>query len=286
VQNQSFRFALAARATSRKLAPMRIRLISTDFDGTLVGHPGDGSCVPELASALSDFKASGGLWAINTGRSLEHVLEGVALLGAPVEPDYLLTHEREIYQRDALGNWRDFGDWNRICRERHAELFLRSGPVFDRILALVEGARDVTLIYEREDGPAGLVTSDEAVMDRVTASLDAIGAEFPDFHYQRNTIYLRFCHRAYDKGSALGELSRLLEISAAEVFAAGDHYNDLPMLNGRPAKHVGCPINAIPEVKRAVRNAGGHISAKPWGAGVAESLRIAMNDVKTKPAAL
>ncbi len=265
---------------------MRIRLISTDFDGTLVGHPGDGSCVPELARALSDFKASGGLWAINTGRSLEHVLEGVALLGAPVEPDFLLTHEREIYHRDESGNWRDFGEWNRVCRERHAELFLRSGPVFDRIHALVEGARDVTLIYERASGPAGLITSDEAVMDRVAANLDTIRVEFPDFHYQRNTIYLRFCHRAYDKGSALGELSRLLEIPAVEVFAAGDHYNDLPMLNGRSAKHVGCPINAIPEVKRAVRNAGGHISSQFCGAGVAEALHVAMNGAKTKPAAL
>jgi HAD superfamily hydrolase (TIGR01484 family) len=286
LQNQSLRFALAARSSSRKLCGMRIRLISTDFDGTLVGHPGDGSCVPELASALSGFKASGGLWAINTGRSLEHVLEGVSLLGAPVEPDFLLTHEREIYHRDALGNWRDFGDWNRICRERHAELFLRSGPVFDRIHALVDATRDVTLIYERESGPAGLITSDEEVMDRVTASLDAIRTEFPDFHYQRNTIYLRFCHRNYDKGSALGELSRLLEIEAADIFAAGDHYNDLPMLSGKYARHVGCPANAIPEVKRSVRNAGGHISAKSCGAGVAETLCVTMNGVKTKPAAL
>jgi HAD superfamily hydrolase (TIGR01484 family) len=264
---------------------MPIRLISTDFDGTLVGHPGDGSCAPALARALADFKASGGLWAINTGRSLEHALEGVALFAAPVEPDFLLTHEREIYHRDASGRWRDYGEWNRVCRERHAELFLRSGPVFDKIHALVDAARDVTLIYEREDGPAGLVTSDEAVMDRVTESLDAIRAEFPDFHYQRNTIYLRFCHRDYDKGSALGELCRLLDIGADAVFAVGDHFNDLPMLSGKYARHVGCPANAIPEVKQAVRAAGGHVATASCGVGSAEALRAVL-ETETKPAAL
>ena len=34
----------------------------------------------------------------------------------------------------------------------------------------------------------------------------------PDFSYQRNTIYLRFAHRDYHKGSTLGELCRVLGI--------------------------------------------------------------------------
>src|SRR5260221_9574501 len=103
-----------------------IRLISTDFDGTLIGHPSDGRCVPALARILSDFKSSGGLWAVNTGRSLAHTIEGLEIFRAPVEPDFLLTHEREIYHRNATGKWQDFGDWNQISRERHAELFHRS----------------------------------------------------------------------------------------------------------------------------------------------------------------
>ena len=260
-----------------------IKLISTDFDGTLIGQPSDGRCVPALARVLSDFKAAGGLWAVNTGRSLAHAIEGIELFGAPVEPDFLLTHEREIYQRDDAGGWRDFGDWNRISRERHAEIFHRSGVIFTRVRQLIAGARDVTWIDE--DGhPAGLITSDDAVMGRVADRLDTLRATTPKFSYQRNTIYLRFCHADYHKGATLGELSRLLGLETMQVFAAGDHYNDLSMLHPGFAGHLACPANAILEVKAAVASAGGSISAQDFGEGIAEALNAVLQREK-KPAA-
>jgi hydroxymethylpyrimidine pyrophosphatase-like HAD family hydrolase len=249
-----------------------IRLLSTDFDGTLVGHPSDGRCVPALAHALADFKAAGGVWAINTGRSLAHSIEGVAAFQPPVPPDFLLTHEREIYRRDAAGEWIESGDWNRICRERHAELFHHSGGVMAQIRAMLDGARDVTWINE-EECSVGLITSDEAVMERVTGGFEALRAEFPDFNYQRNTIYLRFCHIDYHKGASLGELCRQLGLGADEVFAAGDHFNDLSMLDPKYARHLACPANAIPQVKAAVTRAGGCVSALRYGDGIAEALR-------------
>jgi len=261
-----------------------IRLISTDFDGTLVGHTSQGRCVPELAEVLAAFKAGGGLWAINTGRSLEHVLEGVALFAAPVEPDFLLTHERELYHRDADGVWRDFGDWNRRCRERHEELARHAAGIFARVRELVSSAHDVTLL-EENGVPAGLITADEAVMDRVAASLDALRHAVPKFHYQRNTIYLRFCHADYDKGSVLAELCRLIDVPRTHVFAAGDHFNDLSMLDGRHALHVACPANAIPEVKEVVRSAGGRVADANFGEGTALALAAALSDLgKRKPA--
>jgi hydroxymethylpyrimidine pyrophosphatase-like HAD family hydrolase len=259
-----------------------IRLISTDFDGTLIGHPSDGRCVPALAHALSEFKAGGGLWAVNTGRSLAHTIEGVAIFDAPVQPDFLLTHEREIYQRDDRGKWSDFGEWNRLSRSRHAELYGRSGPIFAQISRLLGGAKDVNLI-EENGHPIGLITSDESVMARVAGSLDQLRGAVPNFNYQRNTIYLRFCHADYHKGSSLGELSRLLGIEAAEVFAAGDHYNDLPMLDPRFASHVACPANAISEVRSAVASAGGQVATAPYGDGVALALLAAL---QKKPAAV
>ncbi|HEY2614154.1 MAG TPA: HAD hydrolase family protein, partial [Chthoniobacterales bacterium] len=69
------------------------------------------------------------------------------------------------------------------------------------------------------------------------------------------------------------ELSRLLEIPREEIFAAGDHHNDISMLDGRFAKYPSCPANAIPEVKGAVRSAGGYVAAQECGAGVHEALR-------------
>ncbi len=45
------------------------------------------------------------------------------------------------------------------------------------------------------------------------------------------------------------------------------------MLNGRFAQYPACPANAIPEVKEAVRSAGGYVASKGYGAGVHEALR-------------
>ena len=44
------------------------------------------------------------------------------------------------------------------------------------------------------------------------------------------------------------------------------------MLDGRFAAYPACPANAIPEVKEAVKSAGGYVATKNHGAGVHEAL--------------
>ena len=60
----------------------------------------------------------------------------------------------------------------------------------------------------------------------------------------RNTIYFRFAHRDYTKGSALGAITRELGLGAQNCFAVGDHLNDLSMLNRSYAQQLTCPANA------------------------------------------
>ena len=103
--------------------------------------------------------------------------------------------------------------------------------------------------------------------------IDSLRPRLPLFHYQRNYIYLRFCHADYHKGAALAELSRLTGIARDAIFAAGDNYNDIPMLDGRYAKFNACPANAVAAVKDTVRAAGGVVSQQPHSAGVVESRR-------------
>ena len=81
-----------------------------------------------------------------------------------------------------------------------------------------------------------MIANSEEEMARVTGFIDRARASQPKFHYQRNTIYLRFCHADYHKGAALAELSRLTEIPRDLIFAAGDHHNDISMLDGRYAQ--------------------------------------------------
>lgn len=247
-----------------------LRLLSTDFDGTLISHFSDGRCVEAFADVLVEHRKSGGLWAINTGRSLWHAIEGVEKFRPPVQPDFLLTNEREIFHRTPDGRWVPEHGWNETCYRRHGDLFAKATTLFDRIRDLAAGHPGIS-IAEEEGQPAGVITSDEQVMHEFVAFLEESCREVPDFSYQRNTIYLRFSHRDYHKGSALGELCRILQIPHSQVLAAGDHFNDIPMLDGRYAAHPCCPSNAIPEVRAIVSQAAGHLAGKPAAEGVAES---------------
>lgn len=253
--------------------PQKIRLLSTDFDGTLVAHASDPVLDPDCMELIRALQKEGAIWAINTGRSVQLLESGLIDFEFPVHPDFILTSERDVFRPAENGKrWEPFGDWNARVARDHAELFTSASAVFAEVIEFVNQKTRARVLYERH-GPEGLIAQDEAEMEKIIAFIDEARAPHPKFHYQRNTIYLRFCHVDYHKGAALAELSRLLEIPREETFAAGDHFNDLSMLDGRFAQFPACPSNAIPEVKDVVRAAGGYVAQRACGAGVYQALK-------------
>lgn len=249
-----------------------IKLLSTDFDGTLVDHFAPVPVEPILFETLRARQSEGVAWAINTGRGLAHILEGLAEFQFPVEPDYVLTNEREVFHRHpGTGDWQDYGDWNARCVVAHEELFQRAGSLLERIVRYLAQETNSQPIHEG-GRMVGIFAANEEEMDRICLFLDDAAGAVPQFHYQRNTIYLRFCHSGYSKGAALAELGRLLGLSRDEIFAAGDHYNDLSMLDGTAARWVAAPANAVEPVKALVRRAGGIVASEPCSAGVVSAL--------------
>lgn len=251
-----------------------IRLLSTDFDGTLVNHGAQPPVAPEFLDCLSQLRAEGAIWAINTGRAVHHIVEGLAEYGFPFAPDFVLTSERDVYRAGEDGAWVPFGDWNARCEAVHRELFEQAGPLFARIAGYLNDETEAQLIFEGSESPAGIIAKDETEMDRIVSFIEQERHILPDFHFQRNTMYLRFCHASYHKGAALAELGRLLNVSAAETFAAGDHFNDLSMLDGRHAGMPACPGNAVAAVRDTVRRAGGYVAGAGFSEGVLEALRF------------
>jgi hydroxymethylpyrimidine pyrophosphatase-like HAD family hydrolase len=218
------------------------------------------------------LQQTGVIWAINTGRSVRLLEEGLEDFGFPLQPDFILTSERDVFRPTAAG-WEPFGDWNERCAQAHAALFQSASSIFAEVIDFVNHRTKARVIYEADGpGPAGVITSSEEEMDRLTKFIDQAKAHAPKFHYQRNTIYLRFCHADYHKGAALAELSRLTSIGRNNIFAAGDHHNDISMLDGRYAAFAACPANAIEPVKETVRQAGGWVAEEEFGAGVREAL--------------
>ncbi|MDP9254177.1 MAG: Cof-type HAD-IIB family hydrolase [Verrucomicrobiota bacterium] len=249
-----------------------IQLLSTDFDGTLVSQASDPMLDRRCMELIRQLQNEGVIWAINTGRSVDLLDSGLTDFSFPFRPDFVLTSERDVFRPSENGdNWEAFGDWNERCARDHADLFRSASSVLAEVIDFVNHETKARVIYET-DSPAGIVAQSEEEMDRVTQFIEEARAKEPKFNYQRNTVYLRFCHADYHKGAALAELSRLLKIPREEIFAAGDHHNDISMLDGRFAKYPACPGNAIDEVKTTVRDAGGYVAESDCGAGVYEAL--------------
>ncbi len=250
-----------------------LRLLSTDFDGTLVAHDSDPVLDPRCMDLIQELQDGGTIWAINTGRSIPLLESGLLDFGFPVQPDYVMTSERDIFRPGKNGSrWEPFGEWNSRVARDHVELFASTSQLLREVLDYVSRTTKARILYDGND-VEGLITQTEAEMEQIVQFIDEARATHPKFHYQRNTIYLRFCHADYHKGAALEELQRLLGISREETFAAGDHHNDVSMLDGRYAAMPACPANAIEEVKRVVRGAGGYVAAGRCGSGVFEAVR-------------
>jgi hypothetical protein len=248
-----------------------IRLLSLDFDGTIVDHFAHERVSPAFVETVESLRADGVLWAINTGRALHHIVEGMEECGLAIRPDYVLTAEREVFRPAPGGGWEDFGDWNRRCAETHDTLFAETRHFLEEIERYA--GRLVSGQFIDDASGIGVCVTDPEEMRGMLGLIESFAERHPEFRYQRNSMWIRFCHVDYSKGTALGELSRLLGIGPESVFAAGDHLNDLPMLDGRHARWTACPGNAVAEVKRAVERSGGYVAQASCGAGVAEALR-------------
>ena len=257
-----------------------MRLLSTDFDGTIVSHVSEPILDASCMDLIGDLQAAGAMWAINTGRSVDLLESGLTDFCFPFRPDFILTSERDVFRPGSNGTkWEAFGDWNEQCARDHAELFSSASSVLAEVIDFVNQKTKARIIYE-PDGPAGLIAASEEEMDRVTEFIEQARQKQPKFNYQRNTVYLRFCHADYHKGAALAELARLIQIPRENIFAAGDHHNDISMLDGEVAAMPACPANAISEVKEAVRAAGGYVAGREHGAGVYDAIMYFLNGTR------
>jgi hydroxymethylpyrimidine pyrophosphatase-like HAD family hydrolase len=247
-----------------------IKLISTDFDGTLHAEFENPPVPHDLQELIADLQRQGAKWVINTGRDLTSVMEGIARARLSIRPDYLVVVEREIHLLDGL-HYIPCGGWNDACASDHAGLFARIRPDVPDLFSWVEKHYPAN-VYEDPWSPFCLIARCNEDADAIMQFLQEYATGVPELTVVRNDVYARFSHTKYNKGTALAEIARQLGIGREHVFAAGDHLNDLPMLSTQFAQCLVAPDNAVPEVKELVRGQKGYVSHQPWGHGVARGL--------------
>ena len=246
-------------------------IICFDFDGTFVETELNTVAMRELLAMIDDLRERGAAWVINTGRSLFQTLEGLTQHNIRHIPDYIVAREGEIYHRSPHNRWIDLGDWNQNRTKDHKKLYKVHEKFFKEAKKFLNASTSASWVSEPSD-PAGIVSSSEEEMNYICEWLDPRLKKFPELHYQRNSVYLRFTHHHYSKGTALQALSQYLQIVPDHVLAVGDNHNDLSMLTTEVAHCLACPGNSLAEVKSVVFKQGGYIAGSNATQGCVEAL--------------
>src|SRR5208282_4028839 len=157
----------------------QLRLLSMDFDGTLIRSWALPPFPKKLVRILNRLRRQGVLIAFNTGRNIQLVEEGLGEAGFPIRPDFALTCEREVFRWSGSG-WEDYGEWNSRCREDHGRLFSNAEPLLIEICQYVESTTGARLYYE-EGRFVGVVSTTNAEMDAICGFIDTKCIEVPEF---------------------------------------------------------------------------------------------------------
>lgn len=247
-------------------------ILSFDFDGTL-HFPGEDPPVPiaffELIRRLRDER--GAVWGINTGRSMAQMIDGFIESRFPFLPDWVVAREREIHFPNRFGRWLPHPSWNRRGEKEIHRLFKSVRKLLARLRTEIEehtGARWI----EMDGEPAGIVAQSEDEMAWIVDHISPLVIAEPHLAWQRNSIYLRFGHRDFQKGSSLAHLAAHYGLDATRSFAIGDSHNDFEMLDPANAGMSACPANSVAAIRERVLENGGFVARAAHGYGAVEAL--------------
>ena len=257
--------------TPLKLPEKIVGILSFDFDGTLFDPKSKPSVNPDFFEDIRQLNEAGWIWGVNTGRSQMQTTTGFMEGQFPFMPNFLIARERELYTPGNFGRWNPVSEWNKKSDKDHARMFRKSKRALKKIKQHVEQNTNAEWTSEKGD-PAGVIATSEAEMAEIIEVVDAYCEESDVLGYLRNTIYMRFSHKDYHKGSSLAEIARRCGLEKEDVFAMGDGHNDLDMLDRNIADMIACPANADEEVKQHVKDKGGYLCQESASNGVIEAI--------------
>lgn len=245
-------------------------LISTDFDGTVFTEFEQPPVPHRLQNLLAWLQSHGVRWVINTGRDMSSLMESLGRAHLRVRPDFLVLVEREIFRHED-SRYTALEEWNQRCHRDHDSLFRRVRQDLPRIVEWINHHFDAT-VYDDAFSPFCLMAGSAEDADQILDYLANYCQTVPNLAIMRNDVYARLCHDAYTKGTALAEIGRRLGVEPARTLAAGDHFNDLPMLSTAHAHHLVAPVNAIDLVRGNVLRQGGYVSSLTAGEGILDGV--------------
>jgi sucrose-6F-phosphate phosphohydrolase len=220
----------------------KIKLFSSDIDGTLIGQNNAFGTLKQCWTKLDE--ASRPLLCYNTGRLNDDTL-GLIESGALMEPDYIIsgvgTCIYDFRQQRVIKEFSEILEegWN---LEKVEEVILSSGEEISKQPSHFQNPyKSSWFLKDAEDGQ----------IDAIRQKLDEAGL---DVHVvYSSSLHLDVLPKWANKGNALKWLLRHLALKPAEALVAGDSGNDSAMflVKGIQGIVVG---NAQPELKETTQH--------------------------------
>src|SRR5437773_855902 len=91
-----------------------IKLISTDFDGTLFAEFENPPIPKSVELIIARLQARGSKCVINSGRHMSSLMDALGRARITSHPDYLVLVEPELYQHDDVC-YTPVEEWNAAC---------------------------------------------------------------------------------------------------------------------------------------------------------------------------
>lgn len=261
---------MSRSALQSSTATGSVRLISLDFDGTILVYDDPaGVFHPEVITLLNSLEVKGIRWCANSGRDMKDqlgVLERSQKRGLTFMPDALICSESLVFVRDGE-DYTALEPWNSMAHNDLRECHARVQKCLDGKLEYIQKTYQPISTMIGDLFTAFFVHDRDNQPHRLFNDLQKYLKELDGVFLTRNGGWVAVMHHALGKGHALKAYARHIRLPTDHILAIGDQYNDLPMLILDVARHVGCPGDAIPEVRQAVRKAGGVVAdlAGPLG---------------------
>jgi hydroxymethylpyrimidine pyrophosphatase-like HAD family hydrolase len=250
-----------------------IKLVCLDFDGTIMCYDDDPPTFhPSAIETLNKLNDVGIAWCTNSGRNYidqQEVLERAVAKGLRHWPRALLCSESLIFPRTDTRQYISQEPWNSQINHYVRTLQERVLELITPVLAEMSTERKPELHFNAHYTAFNVLAPDDApaiFYEQLCKQL----IEIQDIIITRNGPWINILPRVSGKGNTLREYARLSGYDLNHVLAIGDHLNDLNMLDGTSARHVGCPFDAVEEVKMAVQSANGTIAINPGPLGTVE----------------
>jgi len=237
-------------------------LLTSDVDGTLINYSGD---MPQRnIEAIEYYIANGGLFTVATGRgvvSATRYIKRITHNCAPIvfngSAIYDFEKQQFLWQHplpdsvhavvaDILENCPDMG----IQVYSELDMFVLKDSAVNQRMVAYEG---MPYTYEKlEDITCRkwnkiLCLSEEEKTEALIEYLKKYSPE--DFHFMRTQKeYYEIVATGADKGSALVRLGQLYDIAPENIYAIGDYYNDVQLIEaaGYSAYTSGAPEELKP----------------------------------------